>query len=164
MLYSKDGSFPAPLPFRIVLPNGRTRTDPTSFTIEEINEAGYTAVIVPQYNPLTERLTWDGILLGVEVIPPPLPTPNWPAFNLAISMDSIMIQYEVAANQVHPSIVSKKDLAYSIIQDKGLDNFAAIFPIFCQIANVAQQHRDDWADLALQYDLPAEFVTIVRGY
>jgi hypothetical protein len=44
MLYSKDNQYPQPIPFRIVLSDGRTRTDPSSFTEEEIADAGYVAV------------------------------------------------------------------------------------------------------------------------
>jgi len=40
-LYYKDNSHPRELPFRITLSNGMTRTDPSSFTEEEIADAGY---------------------------------------------------------------------------------------------------------------------------
>ena len=43
-LYSLNNQYPAPLPFRIVLPNGFTRTDPSTFTEEEIASVGYAAV------------------------------------------------------------------------------------------------------------------------
>lgn len=43
-LYTKNGSYPQPLPFRIRLSNGMTRTEPNTFTAEEIADAGYTAV------------------------------------------------------------------------------------------------------------------------
>jgi hypothetical protein len=89
--------------------------------------------------------------------------PDWPGFNMAIALDTNMIQYEVVANQAHPSIVTKKDLAYSIITDKGLDNFAAIFPMFCQLAGVSPEHREEWATMAESFHLPADFVSIVRG-
>lgn len=44
MLYSKNGAYPTSLPFRIVLSNGMTRTDPSTFTSEELADAGYIAV------------------------------------------------------------------------------------------------------------------------
>ena len=43
-LYSLNGDYPTALPFRIKLSNGMTRTDPTTFTPEEIADAGYAAV------------------------------------------------------------------------------------------------------------------------
>lgn len=41
MLYTKDGSRPAPLPHRLHMPDGTTRTDSSTFTEEEIELAGY---------------------------------------------------------------------------------------------------------------------------
>lgn len=40
-LYSKNGQHPKPLPHRIFLSNGMSRTDNTTFTPEEIADAGY---------------------------------------------------------------------------------------------------------------------------
>jgi len=47
-LYTKNGSFPEPLPHRIVLSDGRTRTDPSTFAEDEILDAGYTLVTEPK--------------------------------------------------------------------------------------------------------------------
>lgn len=44
MLYSLNGNYPTPLPNRIRLTNGLTRTDRSTFTAEEISNAGYVAV------------------------------------------------------------------------------------------------------------------------
>lgn len=108
--------------------------------------------------------TESGFNPPVQPDPEPQPNPpNWPGFNLAISLDTNMVIYEAVANQVHPSIVGKKDLAYSIIADKGLDNFAAIFPLFCQMAQVTVEHREAWAQMAEGFDLPSDFVAVVRG-
>ncbi len=60
-LYSYQGSKPQPLPFRIRLPDGSTRTDPSTFTQEEITAAGYTGPYTqPSYDTKTEVLDWDG--------------------------------------------------------------------------------------------------------
>ena len=40
-LYTKNNSWPARPPWRIRLSNGMTRTDPSTFTEEEIADAGY---------------------------------------------------------------------------------------------------------------------------
>jgi hypothetical protein len=103
-----------------------------------------------------------------EIIPDPEPytepiAPDYLLFNMAISFNVNMIGYEIIANNNHPSIVSKKDLAYSMITDHGIDNFASIFPIFCQLAGVTQIHRDEWAALALFYNLPTDFIDVVKG-
>lgn len=60
MLYSYKNQYPKTLPFRIVLSDGRTRTDPTTFTAEEIADAGYVEVSDPPVITEYQRLSWDG--------------------------------------------------------------------------------------------------------
>ena len=61
MLYSKNGSYPNQLPFRIKLSNDLTRTDPSTFTPEEIADAGYITVEDPPASILdTQILEWTG--------------------------------------------------------------------------------------------------------
>lgn len=72
MLYTRAGSWPAPLPHAITLANGFIRTDPSSFTADEISDAGYVAAPAqPEYDPLTEQLGWDGEAWTVTALPPP---------------------------------------------------------------------------------------------
>jgi hypothetical protein len=54
-LYSKNGEEPQTLPHRIILSNGKTRTDSSSFTEDELLEAGY--VIAPD-KPETKE-SWE---------------------------------------------------------------------------------------------------------
>lgn len=69
-LYVKGSAYPASLPFRIRLSDGRTRTDPSTFTAAEIADAGYTAApSKPAYDPATQSLGWDGTGWTVEAIP-----------------------------------------------------------------------------------------------
>jgi hypothetical protein len=67
-LYSKNGSWPEMLPHRITLSTGFTRTDPSTFTAEEIADAGYVAVDYPPNPEYPNEVMWDGI--GWQVIPP----------------------------------------------------------------------------------------------
>lgn len=71
-LYTRAGSWPAPLPASITLAGGFIRTDPSSFTPDEIADAGYVvAPEQPEYDPLTEQLGWDGEAWTVTALPPP---------------------------------------------------------------------------------------------
>ncbi|AUQ64447.1 hypothetical protein [Phaeobacter inhibens] len=73
-LYHTATTAPAPLPHRIRLSDGRSRTDPSSFTAEEIADAGYIASPPqPDHDLATQRLTWDGIAWGIEDVPAPDP-------------------------------------------------------------------------------------------
>ena len=59
-IYSFNGEYPQALPERIRLSNGQTRSDSSTFTAEEIADAGYVAVVEPSYDPTTHTLNWDG--------------------------------------------------------------------------------------------------------
>lgn len=62
MLYSHNQGYPSEgLPHRIRLSNGSTRTDSSTFTEEEILDAGYVSVDAPPtYENKTHRLDWTG--------------------------------------------------------------------------------------------------------
>lgn len=59
-LYSHNNKFPNPIPFEIILSNGVSRTDPSTFTEEEILDAGFTGPYPqPSYDLEFQRLEWD---------------------------------------------------------------------------------------------------------
>lgn len=62
ILYTRQNSRPAPLPFRLRMPDGSTRTSPATFTPEEIAAAGYLeAPPKPEHDAATQELMWaDG--------------------------------------------------------------------------------------------------------
>jgi len=65
-LYSKNSGYPKELPFRIRFGNGMTRTDPTTFTAEEIADAGYIEVSEPPEIPNGKVLLWTGTAWTLE--------------------------------------------------------------------------------------------------
>ena len=61
MLYSYKGEYPTSLPERIRLSDGSTRTDSSTFTEEELADAGYIeAGDSPAYDSDTQKVTWNG--------------------------------------------------------------------------------------------------------
>ena len=68
-LYSLNGESPVPMPFRIMMPSGFTRTDPSTFTDSEIAAAGYVPVEQPEYDESTQALDWNGTEFTVVDIP-----------------------------------------------------------------------------------------------
>lgn len=60
-LYTKNGSYPQPIPFRIRLSDGSTRTDPSTFTEEEIVDAGYTQVSNRPTPNSVQVVEWDSL-------------------------------------------------------------------------------------------------------
>jgi hypothetical protein len=60
-LYSFKGQTPAPLPFRIFLSDGSSRTVPSTFTEEELRDAGFTGPFVyPEYDSKIQTIGWNG--------------------------------------------------------------------------------------------------------
>jgi hypothetical protein len=61
MFYSHKKQYPDVLPDRIRLSNGMTRTDKSTFTEEELADAGYVLTTSPlPYDTKTQSLLWDG--------------------------------------------------------------------------------------------------------
>lgn len=89
MFYSFNGGHPEPLPFRITLPNGFTRTDPSTFTENEILAAGFTGpYATPAYDPATEELEWSNGAFVVVAKPPAPPEPE--PLDLAATANGIL--------------------------------------------------------------------------
>jgi len=59
-LYSHNGAWPTTLPNRIVLSNGKSRTDRSTFTDEEIADAGWVSVEAPPVVTWPNKLDWNG--------------------------------------------------------------------------------------------------------
>ena len=59
MFYSYKGQEPAPLPHRIILSSGLTRTEVSTFTEEEIADAGYTLSERMPSVGQDQVVTWD---------------------------------------------------------------------------------------------------------
>jgi len=58
LLYSHNGNYPTTLPNRIRLSNGMVRTDSSTFTVDEIADAGYVAADNPPDITYPEVLDW----------------------------------------------------------------------------------------------------------
>ena len=85
MLYSLHNQRPAPLPHRIRMPDGFTRTDASTFTQEEIQAAGYSGPYTePSYNSSTEQLLWVNGEYVIEALPPPPIVPRWVDFSAVV--------------------------------------------------------------------------------
>ena len=68
LLYSKNNDYPQPLPQRLRLPNGETRTDPSSFTAEDLVNAGYVEAPPTPSVDYPNELNWSGV--DWLVVPP----------------------------------------------------------------------------------------------
>lgn len=73
-LYSFNGEEPREIPQRIRLPGGYTKTDSTTFSEQDLIDAGYTGPYEkPDYDPFKQELIWDKETLSYTVRDFPTP-------------------------------------------------------------------------------------------
>lgn len=69
-LYSYKGAYPTQLPKRLKFSNGLTKTDPSTFTAEDIQNAGWITVDYPPVVDYPNKLEWNSETLQWTVRPP----------------------------------------------------------------------------------------------
>ena len=156
-LYSLNGAAPTPLPFRITLANGFTRTDPSTFTEDEIAEAGYVLIEQQEYDPATQALNWNGASFDVVDIPPAPPTPRWVEFSAAAMSNA-------AINEMLGGLISSAPGLYGGmivgLKDASIGD-SRIFINSWKAAMDADLISDAAIEqielFAVEFDLPAEF-------
>ncbi len=69
-LYTKDGCLPRILPEMIQLSDGNIKGDRSTYTDEEIADAGWTlAPIVPQIDRKTHKVSWNATTIDWDTVP-----------------------------------------------------------------------------------------------
>jgi hypothetical protein len=164
MLYSLNNARPEPLPFRIVLPNGFTRTDPSSFTEDEISAAGFTGPFVePPYDPATEQLLWVDGAYSVAPLPPPPPTPEWLAFKTAMLSNPEVNAAMGAATPLAPLAVFSLPAALNAAVAGDPSDFSITWTTLRQAGLIPQTVLNAVAATALACQLPEAFVQVLGG-
>jgi hypothetical protein len=159
MLYSIRQQRPAPLPFRIRLSNGFTRTEPASFTAEEITDAGYIGPYTePAYDAATEQLLWVDGAYVIEALPPPIPTPRWVDFSAAImAMPAINVMLG-AVLQAAPGLYGGLVVGLQNASEGDSRVFLNSWHAAIAMTLVSEELITTVQGLAGEYDLPQEFI------
>jgi hypothetical protein len=91
--------------------------------------------------------------------------PNWDSFNFTLFTDPAFIAYGLGAQGVNPYLVPALVERYGQIAKLGLQGsgFANYFIAFCNSLQVSLEHRGTWANLAGSFNLPGDFVQLIRG-
>lgn len=66
-LYSFGGAYPSAIPARLKFPDGTTKTDPSTFTQDDLVYAGYTQVPDKPSITNTQVLSWDSVIVSWSV-------------------------------------------------------------------------------------------------
>jgi hypothetical protein len=159
MLYSIRNQRPAPLPFRIRLSNGFTRTEPAGFTAEEIADAGYVGPYTePAYDAATEQLLWVDGAYVIEALPPPIPTPRWVDFSAAImAMPAINVMLG-AVLQAAPGLYGGLVVGLQNASEGDSRVFLNSWHAAIAMTLVSEELIITVQGVAGEYDLPQEFI------
>ena len=158
ILYSLRGQYPQPLPDRIILSNGFSRTG-GNYTPEDIADAGYFAVEIPSYDPNTHQLNWNGTEFELALIPPPTPTPDWLGFSQLMIQDP---EFNLFYNQL---FTAKPLIACSVqaaLLNASLGETGAFAVIWGLISsNIPLEYKNKWGGYAQNSHLPSDFIEIL---
>ena len=159
MLYSHNNARPEPLPFRITLPNGFTRTDPSTFTEDEILAAGFTGPYAePPYDPATEQLDWaDGAYI-VTAKPAPPAKPQWTEFSASLMANPAAKAMLIQAIATEPGYYGGLTVGLSEASKGDFRVFLGSWMALQQIGLISIELAVAMQAEANKYDLPAEFV------
>lgn len=162
MLYSINNSRPAPLPFRIRLSNGFTRTEPDSFTAEEITDAGYEGPYTePDYDAATEQLLWvDGAYVVEELPPPPPPpvVPQWVDFSSAIMAEPAVNQMLGAVLQAAPGLYGGLVVGLQQASEGDSRVFINSWTAAYTMELISPELITTVQEIAVEYDIPEAFI------
>ena len=162
MLYSFRNQRPAPLPQRIRLSNGFTRTEPASFTAEEIADAGYVGPYTdPTHNPATEQLLWVDGAYVIEQLPPPPPAPivpRWVDFSAAImAMPAINVMLG-AVLQAAPGLYGGLVVGLQNASEGDSRVFLNSWHAAIAMTLVSEELIITVQEVAAEFDLPESFI------
>lgn len=134
-LYSYRGQEPQLLPHEILLSDGRSRTDNTSFTLEEIVDAGFTGPYNrPDYDDQTHNLVWNSVTLEYSIEEKVVYDPE-----AGFSQEQLWDIFRAERN----FRLEKSD--WSMLQD----------------APISEQKKEEWSNYRQQLrDLPSKIETI----
>ena len=112
---------------------------------------GYFGVPIPDnFNQGTEFLPSENL-------------PNWDGFNAAMLANTEFNQVIGVVLGLVPTVALGLPAALAHVSTNGVTAFALVFNAFCQIGNGSSEQKETWATIAENFNLPVEFVEIVRG-
>ena len=156
MLYSIRQERPSPLPERIRLANGFTKRDSTTYTTEEIADAGYVGPYTePAYNPAIEQLLWRDGEYVIEALPP---VPKWVDFSAAImAMPAINVMLG-AVLQTAPGLYGGLVVGLQNASEGDSRVFLNSWRSAIALGLITEELITTVQGIAGEYDLPQEFI------
>jgi hypothetical protein len=106
----------------------------------------------------------------LEIVPDPepveeIPPPQWENFNFYLLTHPSFVAYGLGVSSANPFLVPGIVERYGKVADVGVSGsgFGAYWNYFCQALEVTTEHRNEWANQAQEFNLPVDFVSVIRG-
>lgn len=133
------------------------------------NAPGFSGFTEPTLSVLQKA--WQDFLDSVEeleIIPDPMPevappAPDWDGFNAAMLANTEFNQITGVVLNLAPTVALGIPAALAQVSTNGVTAFALVFNAFCQIGNVSSEQKETWATIAESFNLPIEFISVVRN-
>jgi hypothetical protein len=162
MLYSLHGARPAPLPFRIHV-GGTTRTDPTTFTEDEVAAAGFTGPYTePAYHTTTEQLDWADGAYVISALPPPPPQPRWVEFAAAMVDSPNLNAFIASLSTAAPILERMLSVGLGQAAQGDTTTFLTAWSKGLALGAVTAETAASMAQIAAGFDLPTEFLAAIQ--
>lgn len=104
----------------------------------------------------------------LETIPDPEPipepvVPNWDGFNAYMLTDTTFKSYRDTVRAIDGDLNAALFNAYALIEGNGVAAFTLVWGVWTQLSGITTQHKNTIATVAESFNLPIEFVEVIRG-
>ena len=99
--------------------------------------------------------------LGIPVSPPS--PPNWDGFNAYMLTDQMFKAYRDIVRPIDGDLNGALLDAYGLVSTNGVAAFDLVWGYWCQVSSITVDDRDVIANTAQSFNLPANFVSTIRG-
>ena len=114
---------------------------------------------------------WDDFVASgelLEVIPDPVEVvepsqPNWDGFNGYMLIDSLFKSYRDIVRPIDGDLNGALFDAYGLVSTNGFVAFSLVWGYWCQVSGITGDDRSVIANTAHFFNLPADFVAVIRG-
>jgi hypothetical protein len=105
---------------------------------------------------------------ALEVIPDPEPvveppTPDWDGFNAYMLSDPMFKGYRDTVRTADGDLTGALFDAYEMVDTKGVAAFSLVWGRWVSVSGITVADREVIATVAEGFNLPSEFVTVIRG-
>jgi hypothetical protein len=132
----------------------RVNTDPPEYDTETED---LTSEYVVDIQRLEYRQEWTVTTKPIVI------TPSWDGFNEYMLTNSMFKNYRDVVRAIDGDLNAALFNAYALIERNGVSAFSLVWGVWTQLSGITTENRETIATVAESFNLPVEFVEVVRG-